>query len=110
MSVKEAIKREQAWNYERCLSLIFEMKNLQKKPITYNSYIRNISHSSPYPWKATYYTECDEFKNFVKDTKGNNIEFVAHGKYVNFVRADFDYDINKMTYNLVMGTDSEITK
>jgi hypothetical protein len=111
MSVKQVIQERKERDYNACMELTGKLEYLQKKPKAYSLYIYNITHSAKYPWAATYYTECDEFKNFVKDnnTKGNGIEIVAHGKYVNFVRTHINYDNDKITYNLVMGTDSETT-
>jgi hypothetical protein len=105
MSVKEAIKRQQVWNYERCRSLTRKMENLQREPGWENFHISKFR-------KNVYYTECDEFKNFIAENNKNrkDIEFVVYGKYVNFVRTYADHDNNKIVYNLEKSMNDEPIK
>jgi len=81
------------------------MENLQREPGWGNFYICMFGHD-------VYYTECDEFKNFIAKNNKNrkDIEFVVHGKYVNFVRTYVDHDNNKIVYNLEKSMNDELIK
>lgn len=112
MSVEQAIKDEETWNNDRCHLLVYKMKIVQENPNWRNFYVHSLSPYGENGKYEIYYTECDALKNFIAENNKSrkNMEFVVHGKYVNYVRTHIDHANNKIVYNLEKSMNSEAMK